>query len=169
MRRAEAPHTATLKELAFKDEVTGLYNRRFFSIRLEEEVGRYHRAKQPGSVVLLQLDGGARISHALGRDAHDETLRGVSDLLLKQTRAVNVVSRYDGGLFAIVMVGTSLGGARLYMERIRYVLSSTTFGHGQAVPARFGSASLPEAGARTGQDLFRQANQRLRTARPHRR
>ena len=60
-----------------------------------------------------------------------------------------MVSRYDGGLFAIVMVGTSLGGARLYMERTRYVLSSTTFGHGQSVTARFGSASLPEDGART--------------------
>ena len=119
--------------------------------------------------VLLQLEGVARISHALGRDAHDETLCGVADLLLKQTRGVNVVSRYDGGLFAVVMVGTSLGGARLYMERIRYLLSSTTFGHGQSVIPRFGSASLPENGARNGQDLFRQADRRLRTARSSRR
>jgi diguanylate cyclase (GGDEF)-like protein len=166
VQRAEVPHTATLKELAFKDEVTGLYNRRFFSIRLEEEVVRYRRSQQPVSVVLLHQDGVGRISHDLGRVAHDETLRRVADLLLKQTRGVSVVSRYDGGLFAIVMVGTSLGGARLYMERIRYVLSSTPFGHGHSVIARFGTASLPEDAARTGQDLFRRADRRLRAASP---
>src|SRR5262249_23474587 len=48
---------AQLKEFSFKDEVTGLYNRRFFSIRLEEEVSRYRRFNHPVSVVLLDLDG----------------------------------------------------------------------------------------------------------------
>ncbi len=47
---------ARLKEFSFKDEVTGLYNRRFFSIRLEEEVSRYRRFNHPVSVVLLDLD-----------------------------------------------------------------------------------------------------------------
>src|SRR5262245_37202358 len=46
-----------LKEYSFKDEVTGLYNRRFFTIRLEEEVSRYRRFNHPVSVVLLDLDG----------------------------------------------------------------------------------------------------------------
>jgi len=46
-----------LKEFSFKDDVTGLYNRRFFSIRLEEEISRYRRFNHPVSVVLLDLDG----------------------------------------------------------------------------------------------------------------
>ena len=49
--------SAQLKEFSFKDEVTGLYNRRFFSIRLEEEVSRYRRFNHPVSVVLLDLAG----------------------------------------------------------------------------------------------------------------
>src|ERR671919_747823 len=48
---------ARLKETSFKDEVTGLYNRRFFSLRLEEELSRYRRFNHPVSVVLLDLDG----------------------------------------------------------------------------------------------------------------
>ena len=48
---------ARLKEFSFKDEVTGLYNRRFFSIRLEEEVSRYRRFNHPVSVMLIDLDG----------------------------------------------------------------------------------------------------------------
>src|SRR6266516_4304638 len=48
---------ARLKETSFKDEVTGLYNRRFFSIRLEEEMQRHRRFNHPVSVVLMDLDG----------------------------------------------------------------------------------------------------------------
>src|SRR3989449_6131997 len=48
---------ARLKETSFKDEVTGLYNRRFFSLRLEEELSRYRRFKHPASVVLLDPAG----------------------------------------------------------------------------------------------------------------
>lgn len=158
-----------LTDLAFKDDVTGLYNRRFFSIRLDEEVSRHRRSSHPVSVVLLQLDGLGRINDELGRAADDETLRAVAEILLKWTRGVNVVSRHGGGLFAVVMVETSLVGARLYVDRIRYVLSSATLGHGHPVTARFGIASLPEDGAGTGADLVRHADQRLRTASPGRR
>ena len=62
---------ARLKETSFKDEVTGLYNRRFFSMRLEEELSRYRRFNHPVSVVLLDLDGFKAVNdefgHAVGR------------------------------------------------------------------------------------------------------
>ena len=48
---------AQLSEVSFKDEVTHLYNRRFFAIRLEEEIARYRRFNRPVSLVLLDLDG----------------------------------------------------------------------------------------------------------------
>jgi len=48
---------AKLKETSFRDDVTGLYNRRFFSLRLEEEISRFRRFNHPVSVVLLDLDG----------------------------------------------------------------------------------------------------------------
>jgi len=164
VRGAETPHLAILKELAFEDDVTGLYNRRFFSIRLEEEIARHRRAGHPVSVVLLHLDGLGPINDELGRVAGDETLCAMAELLLKQTRGINVVSRHHGGLFAVVMVDTSGAGAQLYVDRIRHVLASATFGHGHPVTARFGAASLPEDEAKTGQDLVRHADERLRAA-----
>ena len=57
---------ARLKEFSFKDDVTGLYNRRFFTIRLEEEASRFRRFNHPVSVVLLDLDGFKRINDELG-------------------------------------------------------------------------------------------------------
>jgi diguanylate cyclase (GGDEF)-like protein len=115
---------ARLKEFAFKDEVTGLYNRRFFSIRLEEEVSRYRHFNHSVSVVLLDLDDFKSVNDSLGYAAGDETLRGMADILLKQSRGINVICRYGGGRFATLLVETSKAGARLYADRIRYILSS---------------------------------------------
>jgi diguanylate cyclase (GGDEF)-like protein len=155
---------ARLKEFSFKDEVTGLYNRRFFSIRLEEEVSRYRRFNHPVSVVLLDLDGFKAVNDDLGHAAGDETLRGMAEILLRHSRGINVICRYGGDEFAILLVETSKAGARLYADRIRYVLSSSQFAHRRRVTASFGIASLPEDVAPTADDLIRAADEALYAA-----
>ena len=156
--------SAQLKEFSFKDEVTGLYNRRFFSIRLEEEVSRYRRFNHPVSVVLLDLDGFKAVNDDLGHAAGDETLRAMADILLKQSRGINVICRYGGDEFAVLLVETSKSGARLYADRIRYVLSTWTFAHGRRVTASFGIASLPEDVAPAADELIRAADEALYAA-----
>jgi diguanylate cyclase (GGDEF)-like protein len=156
--------SAQLKEFSFKDEVTGLYNRRFFSIRLEEEVSRYRRFNHPVSVVLLDLDGFKAVNDDLGHGAGDETLRAMAEILLKQSRGINVICRYGGDEFAVLLVETSKSGARLYADRIRYVLSTWTFAHGRRVTASFGIASLPEDVAPAAEELIRAADEALYAA-----
>src|SRR4026209_2991301 len=85
---------ARLKETSFKDDVTALYNRRFFSLRLEEELSRYRRFNHPVSVVLLDLDGFKAVNDEYGHTVGDETLREVAQILMKHSRGINVVSRY---------------------------------------------------------------------------
>ena len=156
--------SAQLKEFSFKDEVTGLYNRRFFSIRLEEEVSRYRRFNHPVSVVLLDLDAFKAVNDDLGHGAVDETLRAMAEILLKQSRGINVICRYGGDEFAVLLVETSKSGARLYADRIRYVLSTWTFAHGRRVTASFGIASLPEDVAPAADELIRAADEALYAA-----
>jgi diguanylate cyclase (GGDEF)-like protein len=156
--------SAQLKEFSFKDEVTGLYNRRFFSIRLEEEVSRYRRFNHPVSVVLLDLDGFKAVNDDLGHGAGDETLRAMAEILLKQSRGINVICRYGGDEFAVLLVETSKSGARLYADRIRYVLSTWTFAHGRRVTASFGIASLPEDVPPAADELIRAADEALYAA-----
>ena len=155
---------ARLKEFSFKDEVTGLYNRRFFSIRLEEEVSRYRRFNHPVSVVLLDLDAFKPVNDELGHAAGDETLRGMAEILLRHSRGINVICRYGGDEFAVLLVETSKAGARLYADRIRYVLSSYQFAHRRRVTASFGIASLPEDVAPTAADLIQAADEALYAA-----
>jgi diguanylate cyclase (GGDEF)-like protein len=155
---------ARLKETSFKDEVTGLYNRRFFSLRLEEELSRYRRFNHPVSVVLLDLDGFKAVNDDFGHTVGDETLREIAQILMKHSRGINVVSRYGGDEFAVLLVETSKAGARLYADRIREVVSKYPFSHGRVITASFGVASLPDDEAGTAEDLFRSADEALYAA-----
>src|SRR5207249_1776592 len=78
--------------------------------------------------------------HAVG----DETLRDVGQILMKHSRGINVVSRYGGDEFAVLLVETSKSGARLYADRIRQVVATFPYSHGKRVTASFGVASLPD-------------------------
>jgi diguanylate cyclase (GGDEF)-like protein len=153
-----------LKETSFKDDVTGLYNRRFFTIRLEEEISRHRRFNHPVSMVLLDLDGFKSVNDELGHAVGDETLRDVAQILMKHSRGINVVSRYGGDEFAILLVETSKAGARLYAERIREVVSRFRFTHGKPVTASLGIASLPDDDATNAEELFKMADEALYAA-----
>jgi diguanylate cyclase (GGDEF)-like protein len=153
-----------LKEYSFKDEVTGLYNRRFFTIRLEEEVSRYRRFNHPVSVVLLDLDGFKAINDELGHAAGDETLRDMAEILMRYSRGINVICRYGGDEFAVLLVETSKDGTRLYADRIRHVLSTHPFAHGRRLTASIGIASLPEDVPPGADDLIRAADEALYAA-----
>jgi diguanylate cyclase (GGDEF)-like protein len=153
-----------LKEYSFKDEVTGLYNRRFFTMRLDEELARYRRFNHPASVVLLDLDGFKAVNDDLGHAVGDETLRDIAQILQKHSRGINVVSRYGGDEFAILLVETSKAGARLYADRIRQVIGAFPFSHGKQITASLGVASVPDDEAGTAEDLFRAADEALYAA-----
>src|SRR5437667_8388897 len=162
-RELEATN-AKLKETSFKDEVTGLYNRRFFSLRLEEEISRYRRFNHPVSVVVLDLDGFKTVNDEFGHAVGDDTLRDIGQILMKHSRGINVVSRYGGDEFVVLLVETAKSGARLYADRIRQVVSTYPFSHGKRITASFGIASLPDEEAQTSEDLVRAADDALYAA-----
>ena len=112
-----------LRELSIRDELTQLYNRRFFdeqSIRLFAQALRYER---PLSVMLGDIDGfkeiNDRFSHAVG----DEVLRRVSKLLRANTRIVDIVARYGGEEFVIVFPESPLEQAVKLCERLRRIIN----------------------------------------------
>jgi diguanylate cyclase (GGDEF)-like protein len=142
-RELESSHTR-LQETSFSDDVTGLYNRRFFAMRLEAEVSRYARFNQPLSVVMLDVDGFKAVNDEMGHTAGDETLRTVGNVLLRQSRSIDVICRYGGDEFAVLLVETGKDGALLYAERVRREIEAACFGHGRAITVSLGVACLPE-------------------------
>jgi diguanylate cyclase (GGDEF)-like protein len=156
--------TSRLKQLSFRDEVTGLYNRRFFSLRLEEEVSRYRRFSRPVSVVMVDVDRFKAVNDELGHPAGDEALRDIGRILVRHSRGFNVIARFGGDEFAVLLVETPKAGAQLYADRIRHVIAGHAFAHGVRVTASFGVSSLPEDDVRSPEELIRSADAALYAA-----
>jgi diguanylate cyclase (GGDEF)-like protein len=86
------------------------------------------------------------------------------DILMRYSRGINVISRWGGDEFAVLLVETTKAGARLYADRIRQVLAEYPFAHGRRITASFGIAALPEDVAPTADSVLQAADEALYAA-----
>lgn len=157
-----AIRNARLEDLSFKDSVTELYNRRYFGLRIEEEVKRHTRFGHPLSLVVANLDCFRPLNVEHGQAAADEVLREVARLLIRHSRSFTIIARLDGDEFAALLANTPKAGAVTYAQRIRSVIETHAFAHG-TVTASLGVAGLP-ADAVSADDLLAAAQRALRDA-----
>src|SRR5256712_2594403 len=131
---AVAIRNARLEDLSFKDSLTELYNRRYFALRIEEEVKRHTRFGHPLSLVVLNVDHFKKLNEEHGRTAGDEVLKEVARLLMKHSRSFTIIARHDGDDFAALLANTPKAGAVTYSQRIHAVIDSHPFAHGRVPP-----------------------------------
>ena len=110
---------AAAKLRANTDELTGLFNHRYFHERLEEEVARGLRFGTIFSLIFLDLDLFKRYNDVHGHLAGDEVLRRIGECLQNSLRAIDMAFRYGGDEFAFILPGTSSDSAYKMAERIR--------------------------------------------------
>ena len=103
-----------LTELATRDALTGLWNRR----RLVEELDWLARDARPGSVLVLDLDGFKQVNDRLGHDAGDELLRRVAQTVGGCVRRADIVARLGGDEFAVLLTGATPEDAARVAENI---------------------------------------------------
>jgi diguanylate cyclase (GGDEF)-like protein len=108
-----------LKALAFKDPLTGLLNRRAMERALKREISRSKRYKSPLSVAFIDLDDFKKVNDTLGHDSGDEILVHVAEALRKLSRQSDVISRYAGDEFIIILPETSSEEANSLVGRIQ--------------------------------------------------
>jgi diguanylate cyclase (GGDEF)-like protein len=118
-----------IHELAIHDQLTGLYNRREFENRLEEEFFRSKRYNDDLSILMLDLDHFKNINDTHGHPAGDEVLREIGDLIEEKTRKTDIPCRYGGEEFCIALVKSSISTAEDIAQRIRQKLSQRRFDH----------------------------------------
>ena len=159
---AAAIENARLRKLSFGDPLTGAYNRRYFLARLEEEINRHRRSRQPFALVLFDIDNFKLINDLHGHVAGDSVLATVSHLLRGQSRGFTVLARLGGDEFGALLVDTGKDAALEYAERIRSVVAAYPFAHGQ-VTMSGGVAGVPEdnVGDLTSERLIDAADQVL--------
>jgi diguanylate cyclase (GGDEF)-like protein len=130
-----------LAELAITDSLTGLKNHRTFQERVRDEVARAIRCDTPLSVLLLDIDNFKSYNDTFGHPAGDAALRGVAEILQVTARATDIVTRYGGEEFAIILVGTDTDSARVAAERFRAAIEAAHWPERQ-VTVSAGVASL---------------------------
>jgi len=106
-----------LAELSNLDELTGLFNRRHLVAELRRQIDRVARGASCG-VMMIDLDGFKRVNDKMGHDAGDVLLMDIASALTGETRAVDLVARYGGDEFVIVLPDLSPEGAFPAAERI---------------------------------------------------
>ncbi len=147
---AVAIRNAQLEDLSFKDSLTGIYNRRYLMLRMEEETKRHARSGQPLSLVLIDLDWFKAINDQFGHGAGDEALKEIARLLLKHSRGFTVISRLGGDEFAVLLVDTPKAGAVAYSRRVKEVVERHPFRYGP-LTVSLGVACLPDDVAAVGE------------------
>jgi diguanylate cyclase (GGDEF)-like protein len=116
--------TEELRHHATTDDLTGLPNRRHLMAAMETEVLRAGRSGRPLSLALLDVDRFKAINDTHGHPVGDEVLRVVAEELRKVTRGGDLLGRFGGEEFAIIMPETSLDQAQLACERLRRAVAT---------------------------------------------
>ncbi|MDH4100046.1 MAG: diguanylate cyclase [Nitrospirota bacterium] len=108
----------TLEKLASTDGLTGLYNRRSLDIAIAREEARLKRNRVPSSVVMVDADGVKLVNDRYGHEAGDAFLKRIADILKGNCRVTDVVCRYGGDEFVILMPETTGGGAKRFINLV---------------------------------------------------
>jgi diguanylate cyclase (GGDEF)-like protein len=139
-----------LRTQSIKDPLTGLYNRRFLTETLDREIRRAVRAEQSLGILMLDLDHFKKFNDTYGHDAGDTILRETASFLTNSIRVEDIVCRFGGEEFVVILPTADLNAAHARAERIRSKLREVTVLHqGQSlgmITVSVGVAALPEHG-----------------------
>ncbi len=139
-----------LRMQSIRDPLTGLYNRRYLEEMMQRETRRAVRAECGLGVMMLDLDHFKNFNDTYGHDAGDAVLRETASLLAKSVRAEDIVCRFGGEEFVVILPMADLKASQARAERIRSKLRELTVMHqGQSlgmITVSVGVAELPQHG-----------------------
>lgn len=111
------------RELALLDPVTEVYNRRYLRVLLKKELSRVQRYQTALSMMMVDITGFRRVNESLGHTGGDVVLRQIAYILRNQTRNSDIIVRFGGDEFLIVLPDTEDEGAYILVDRLKQGLS----------------------------------------------
>jgi len=139
-----------LQEQSIRDPLTGLYNRRYLEETLERELLRARRAGHPVSVIMLDIDHFKKFNDTYGHEAGDFILQAVARTIQKSVRAEDIVCRYGGEEFTVILPGLELkkavSRAELILDSVRHLEINYSGSLLKNLTISAGVAAFPEHG-----------------------
>ncbi|MBZ0274190.1 sensor domain-containing diguanylate cyclase [bacterium] len=141
-------HRSRLYNLAIMDELTGLYVRRYFAHRLQEEIKRADRFGTKFSVIMFDIDHFKSVNDTFGHHAGDQALVTVANTLKAAARTTDLPARFGGEEFVILLPETNGKGATMVAERIRKTVEQTHVSDiGRSLTISAGVSVYPDHGS----------------------
>jgi diguanylate cyclase (GGDEF)-like protein len=154
-----------IKEFVVVDDTTGVYQKKFFMQRLDEELQRAEDTGDDVALVLLSVASFADVRAQYGRNGADAALNRIASILRSSTRAYDVVGKCGQSLFGVVLVNTTANDAYLWAEKVRPAIASSVITLDQktfSVTTTIGVCGATEGA--TTDELFANAGQVLEKA-----
>jgi diguanylate cyclase (GGDEF)-like protein len=152
------------EQLTITDDLTKLFNSRYLNVYIGREIKRCKRHGIPLSIIFLDLDGFKSVNDQHGHLAGSRTLTEVGGILAEAVRESDILARYGGDEFVVVLPETPPAGALVIAERIRRAIAGHPFLREEGLEARisasFGIASYPDH-ALTPEGLIQKADQAM--------
>jgi len=138
-----------VEAMSYTDSLTGLYNHRYFVKRLSEEIQRAVRYHRKVGLLLFDIDDFKLYNDNFGHQWGDRLLRHMGKTLSKTLRSIDIVSRYGGDEFGIIMPEADKSTCGIFMDRLRHAIAATDFrdqadGFEGRITISIGSAIFPD-------------------------
>ena len=156
--------TEELRDQSIRDPLTGLFNRRFMQESLNKELQRSRRKQRSLAVIFLDLDHFKHFNDTFGHDAGDSVLKSMADMFRVHFRTDDVICRYGGEEFAVILPESSIEDAAKRAETLRLATRDLRLVHGgillSTVTLSIGIAGFPDHG-KDAHELLDQADKCL--------
>ena len=153
-----------VRHMAYVDGLTGVFNRRYFEIRIEEEIERANRYSGAVSLIMIDIDHFKRLNDEFGHLMGDDVLRQISTIFTQNLRKIDIACRYGGEEFAIIVPETTGEDAFSVAEKLRKAIQNNVFpGVPRPVTIAAGVATCPANGG-SRDDLVKAADEALYAA-----
>jgi diguanylate cyclase (GGDEF)-like protein len=137
---------AKLEQDAFVDPLTGLYNRRYLGMRLDEEIARARRYGFGLGALMIDIDHFKRVNDTYGHQVGDRVLRRIGEIVKSGARSSDIVCRYGGKELLVIVPNTEPAEADKFAERLRETIEATPVATGEdasvSVTVSIGTSAL---------------------------
>jgi diguanylate cyclase (GGDEF)-like protein len=156
-----AIHFEKVRHLAYRDGLTGVFNRRYFEMRVVQELERASRYGSRMSLMMIDLDEFKGLNDQFGHEMGDTVLQQVCGVFVQQLRKTDVICRFGGDEFAVLLPETTAENSHGKAQKLRAAIAGLQLpGLARAISISIGLACCPDDG-RTRDDLLKAADDAL--------